>query len=206
MGQASDVWLPRRRAQGLLAEPVGDDVVVLDQRSEEVHCLTGAAAAIWRLADGSRGVQRLTEALEIERIETDRALATLCELDLLEPVPGQTARFTRRTIAKRAMQAGAGALIFSAAVPAAASAASLRGLCANAPHCGATLLNPGPVADPTDCSSGYCYAGVVAGILGPAFCVPAGCQGLGLVCALVGAPCCLGSCVLLACVGTGCSH
>jgi hypothetical protein len=206
MGQQGELWLPRRRAQGLLAETVGDEVVVFDERAGEVHCLTGAAATVWSLCDGSRGPDAIAAAAALDEGDARRALRVLRELDLLEPAYGQTARVTRRTLARRALQAGAGALVLSAAVPAAADAASLRGLCASAPHCGATLLNPGPVADPRDCSSGWCYAGVVAGVLGPAYCVPAGCAGIGLACSLSGASCCLGTCTLLVCVGNACNH
>jgi hypothetical protein len=201
MGQTG-VWLPRQRARGLLTEQVGEDVVVLDQSVHQVHCLTGTAAAVWNLCDGSRGTERIAEIAGVGRADADAALDTLRELDLIEPPreqpSEQTPRVTRRAIARRALQAGAGGLVLSAALPAVAGAASTKIPNGGAaPHCTAPLLGLGPVAD-AECLSGFCYLAV---LLFPV-CVPSNCAGLKIPCGPT-APCCgalgcvLGLCAVL---------
>jgi hypothetical protein len=198
VGHASDVWLPRQRVQELLTDEVGQDIVVLDQRAGEIHCLTGDAAGVWRLCDGSRGVDQIAETAGITRTDVDGALGTLCDLGLLEPPREQTDRITRRAIAKRALQAGAGGLVISAALPAVAGAASSKIPNGGAaPNCTAGLLGAHPVAD-AECQSGFCYRAV---LLFPV-CVPSNCVGVSVACG-VSVPCCgalpctLGLCVSL---------
>lgn len=51
-----------RRAQ-LLAQPVGDELVIYDERTNAAHRLNATAAHVWRLADGERSLQDLAAAL-----------------------------------------------------------------------------------------------------------------------------------------------
>jgi hypothetical protein len=186
MGHASNECLPRQRAQGLLSEQVGEDVVVMDPWSGEVHCLTGAAAAVWCLCDGSRGVERIAEIAEIERADAEDALVALRELDLLETGPSESSSITRRTLARRAIEAGAGALVLSAALPTVATAASKIANGQTAPNCTATLHTK--VAD-SECASGFCYRNSTGKI-----CVASNCATFGSLCVLGLIPCCSGAC------------
>jgi hypothetical protein len=186
MGHASNECLPRQRAQGLLSEQVGEDVVVMDPRSGEVHCLTGAAAAVWRLCDGSCGVARIAEIARIGRADADDALIALRELDLLESGPTEPPSVTRRTLARRAIEAGAGALVLSAALPTVASAAS--GIANGQPATKCTAAS-GATATDSECASRLCYQ-THAGVK---ICAPAGCAVFNGLCVLGVIPCCAGS-------------
>jgi hypothetical protein len=183
-------WLPMRRSDGLLTERVGDEVVVLDERRGEAHCLTAAAAAVWELCDGSYGVARIGELAGLRDGEAASALAALRDLDLLEPELDVPPRITRRTVATRAIQAGAGASVLSAMIPAAAAAASgTVPVCSPSTNCSAAILILG--TDP-NCLLGICLKLSTT----VAFCVKPGCLIPGLACRAAGLP--LGSC----CVGT----
>src|ERR1700759_1666337 len=101
MAEAPDTWLPRHRMRGLLTEPVGEEVVVLDEDTGEVHCLTGGAAAVWRRCDGSRGLGAIADSAGIDRPTAARVLAELRELELLAPASHhESPRITRRAVAK----------------------------------------------------------------------------------------------------------
>jgi len=185
-------WLPLRRSNALLTERVGDEVVVLDERSGQAHCLTAPAAAVWDLCDGSHGVARIGQLTGLPDGEAAGALATLRELELLEPEPEEPLRLTRRTVARRAIQAGAGAIVLSAVIPAAAAAASgTIPTCGPATQCTTVLLVLG--SDP-NCLLGICLR------LSPtvAFCVKPGCVLPIGACSVLGIPtgaCCVGTCV-----------
>jgi hypothetical protein len=186
-------WLPLRRSDGLLTERVGDEVVVLDERSGQAHCLTAPAAAVWDLCDGSHGVARIGQLADLPDGEAAGALAALRELELLEPELDEPRRVTRRTVARRAIQAGAGAIVLSAMIPAAAAAASgTTPVCSPSTNCTSALLVLG--TDP-NCLLGICLK-LSATV---AFCVKPGCLVPGLPCRLAGLP--LGSCCVGTCVG-----
>jgi hypothetical protein len=184
-------WLPLRRSHALLTERVGKEVVVLDERSGEAHCLTGPAAAVWELCDGSHGVARIGLLAGLRDGEAADALAALRELELLEPESDGPARITRRTVARRAIQAGAGVSVLSVMIPAAAAAASPTiPVCSPSTHCTPTLLVLG--TDP-NCLLGIC----VRLSSTSAICVKPGCVVPGLPCSLAGLPigsCCFGTC------------
>jgi hypothetical protein len=187
--------LPRRRTHDLLSEEVGDEIVVLDGRSGEVHCLTGAAAQVWALCTGAHGAAGIAAITNLDETTTSAVIDSLDDLDLLEPEPAQAQapKLTRRTIAKRAVQVGAGSMVLSAALPTVASAASLVPNFGPAPNCTAKTAGGAPVKD-AECQSGYCYlTHSNAKICAPS----ATCTTFGGVCVLVGG-CCAGN----VCTGT----
>jgi hypothetical protein len=47
----------------LLAQDVGDELVVFDERRYVAHRLNRTAAAVWRLADGQRTIADLAASL-----------------------------------------------------------------------------------------------------------------------------------------------
>jgi hypothetical protein len=51
------------RKDQLLAQPVGDDVVIYDERTQTAHRLNKTAALVWQFADGRRTVPDLTKLL-----------------------------------------------------------------------------------------------------------------------------------------------
>jgi hypothetical protein len=207
MGQGDGVWLPRQRTEGLLTDWVGDELVVVDAGTRHAHCLTGTLADVWSRCDGSHSVRGLAAELALDGREVSRLLGQLDQLGLLQAPAGRSERITRRALARNAAGAAgaaAGTLLLSVALPASASAASKLGTCAVAPNCMATLLNPGPIGD-TECASGFCAAGGIAGALGTKYCIASSnCTGLGLVCGLGKPTCCIGTCVALVCVGNTC--
>jgi hypothetical protein len=179
--------MPLCRA-GLVVETVGDEVIVIDQDSGRAHCVSGLAAAIWERCDGAHDVTRLAtySGADAERVEA--ALVELDELGLLECVADQSSGLTRRTVAQRAITAGAGMLVLSVALPTVASAASTKiGPGQNAPNCTAA---PGAIKADPECSSGSCYQTHNGS---SKTCTTSGCLAFGGVCLLGLVPCCAGA-------------
>jgi hypothetical protein len=83
---------PRVRQEALLLQELPDETLIYDQRTHAAHCLNGSAAEVFRLADGSRSVDELAEAMG-ERLgcaDPELVWAALAELDragLLEESP-----------------------------------------------------------------------------------------------------------------------
>jgi hypothetical protein len=55
---------PQARRDQLVSQPVGDELVVYDERRQVAHHLNRPAAMVWKLADGHRTIVDLTAALE----------------------------------------------------------------------------------------------------------------------------------------------
>jgi hypothetical protein len=180
---APDHGTPRRREE-LLSEPVDHEVSVLDQGSGHAHCLTGVAASIWAWCDSVNDAARLAELTGDSVESVAAAIVELSELGLLEPDGGESRGLTRRAAAQRAIQAGAGALVLSAALPTVASAASKIANGKTALNCKAALH---ATAADTECASGTCYH-ATAGLI----CAPTGCVVLNGVCVITA--CCSGAC------------
>ena len=56
---------PESRREQLLAQSVGDELVIYDERTHEAHHLSPTAAQVWRHADGERDVADLASALRL---------------------------------------------------------------------------------------------------------------------------------------------
>lgn len=54
---------PESRKDHLLAQPIGDELVIYDQRTHQSHRLNRTAAHVWWLADGSRSLPDLAASL-----------------------------------------------------------------------------------------------------------------------------------------------
>lgn len=165
---------PVARATEVLVEEFGEELIVYDQRTDRVHCLTASARKVWGACDGSTTVEQLGPALGLDAEVVARALAELEASGLLEA--GTTAGVTRREATARLASIGAAAasapLIYSIAAPTPALAAS-EAVCEMA-GCGKTAGSP-PLVCPTGClvcgfsgckngtktctgSTGYCVA------------------------------------------------
>ena len=85
---------PARRTQDLECQEVGDELMVMDARSDRVHVLNPTMAAIWKLCDGGRSSEQIAQALSevVDCSEVEDLLAVTCDslrslaaLELFEP-------------------------------------------------------------------------------------------------------------------------
>ncbi len=122
---------PQARTTGVLAESVGDELVVYDSVTRSAHCLSADAAGVWALCDGQRSPEDMARELGAVPAQVSRALEELGDAGLLESAPIAPHRLSRRDAAKRFATIGAAAigapLIYSVAIPRAAAAASGTG-------------------------------------------------------------------------------
>jgi hypothetical protein len=131
--------LPAARADDLLVKEVLDETLVYDLKSHKAHCLSPAAALIWRHCDGRTTVPALVKLVhEKLSIRADEAMiwAALARLDkarLLRDrvvLPKSSDRYTRRSLGRKLLTAGMAAMVVSVVVPTPAAAAS--GFCGHA--------------------------------------------------------------------------
>jgi len=89
---------PQARSEKLIAQPVGKEVVIYDERSLKIHRLNTVSAAIWRACNGHRSA---AEVLTVARREVgtaltigdvERALDRLFKTALVEEVPTKRRR------------------------------------------------------------------------------------------------------------------
>jgi hypothetical protein len=126
--------LPEARSEGLLVQEVAGEVLVYDLQRDKAHRLNETAALIWRSCDGRTTIAAAAERLRgrHEGLDEDAiwlALGALWRAKLLTAAPAPAAPgVSRRQLAKRVGLAVLVPLIASMPVPAAAQAASCRGL------------------------------------------------------------------------------
>jgi hypothetical protein len=129
----------RRKSAGLSSEWVGEELVIYDEATQMVHCLSADAARVFEQCDGERSEAEIALALGIERQTVERALEHLTESGLLDEPAG----YSRRDVAKRAAKlsgaAFAAPLIYSVAIPGAAAAISCT---PPQTPCGTTCCDP----------------------------------------------------------------
>ena len=128
--------LPEARADGLLTEQVGDELVVYDLESKDVHCLSPLAAAVYEHCDGrtdpARAAELATDRLgrAVTKDEVSAAVAQLEERALLASSPLVVVNdgISRRDLAKKSAKVGTAVasipLITSIVAPTAAMAQS----------------------------------------------------------------------------------
>ena len=132
MSRRTEDNFAKARSGDLIAERVGDELVVYDSSTSQAHCLSPLAAAVFTAADGSRSPQaiasvasaQLGDRFEVQHIEM--ALAELEDRGLVAvPV---AAGISRRSFMQRSAAVGgaafAGTLITSVVAPAYGMAAS----------------------------------------------------------------------------------
>jgi DNA-binding MarR family transcriptional regulator len=94
---------PRARRQGLVAQPLDDDIVVYEADAGTAHRLHRLLAQIWQAADGTRSITELAGLAGVRERTVIAALAQLQAAGLLEagaPIPH---RWTlARTLARAA--------------------------------------------------------------------------------------------------------
>jgi hypothetical protein len=154
--------VPAARSDGLLIEPVGDEIVVYDTQSKQAHCLKPLAAIVFECSDGRATVRDMAKVAEdrlgqgVSEAEVADAVAQLESLGLLQiplvVLPGTAGNgngLSRREMLRRVGFAGAAAatattLVTSIVAPTPAFAAS--GIPPGCPGC-----NKNP-----DCTSSHC--------------------------------------------------
>ncbi len=144
--------LPRARRDGLLEETVGEELLLYDQESHTAHCLSSAAACIWRHCDGEHDLAELAVLAEISEGQVAGALDELREKNLLaagpalmqSAAPGESRREAIGRVARYGAAAAAGSMIVSATAATPAMAASGKTCC----QCYNNLREPCHCAQP----------------------------------------------------------
>ena len=117
-----------RPAEEFLVETLADEVLVYDQINHQAHCLTPAAAIVWKLCDGGKVANAraaLTAAGHAEALEV--VIDQLTRAKLVRPVVTTVDKSRRRMFSATAVAAGvvlASPVIYSIISPSVAEAAS----------------------------------------------------------------------------------
>ena len=95
---------PRARRQGLVAQPLDDDIVVYEADAGTAHRLDRVLAQIWQAADGTRTLTELASLAGVRERTVIAGLAQLQAAGLLEVGAQIGHRWTlgRRTLARAA--------------------------------------------------------------------------------------------------------
>jgi hypothetical protein len=139
---------PLARADELVVEELGDELLVYDQVQDHAHSLGAAATRVWRACDGESSAKDLSVKLGLDEDTVVRALEQLDQCYLLDHGPGSPGLTRRDMTFKTAKLAGAAAslpMIVSIAAPAPAMAATQ-----------AFCLGLGCVKDCGDCHMAKC--------------------------------------------------
>ncbi len=126
---------PKARKKDLIIEPLDDETLIYDLRSDKAHCLNKTATLVWRACDGKTDIAKMAKKLEsqtrlpVAQDVVELALQRLVRLQLIEKgfTPTKDAhRKTRREVIKTLGKAAGLALplITSINAPAAVNTAS----------------------------------------------------------------------------------
>jgi hypothetical protein len=162
---------PKARADGLLVEHVGDEIVVYDLESKQAHCLAPLAAMVFSLSDGEATFTDIAAKAEqdlgqpVTERDVSAAVSQLEECALLDapvvdaPLLVRDGLSRRQAISKVAFAGAAaafgGSLITSIAAPSALAAAG-----SGKPEGCACSKNK-------DCASNHCCGDTGGGTAGP---------------------------------------
>jgi hypothetical protein len=126
---------PRARITDVEQQWVDDELVVYDVKSGRAYCLNAIVAKVWPLADGTRDVPDLLEALRVDFPEATvtevwSALDALGDANLLDERPAPPAgerRWSRRDLIREVAGATGALGIVSLSMPLPGAAQSGRG-------------------------------------------------------------------------------
>lgn len=117
---------PLARADELVIEELGDELLVYDLKIDRAHSLSEDAARVWQRCDGKVEVESLPGELRMDPDTVTRALDELEACALLDAGVADNNGVTRRELSVRAAKIGAAAtaapLIWSIASPTPAAA------------------------------------------------------------------------------------
>lgn len=119
------------RRDGIVITHAGNDLIVFDQVTNQLHTLPAAIAAVWNECTGSRSTAHLAQATNLSVDEVVAAVDQLSRAGLLMEPVSTNSRHDRRKLLRGAV---VGAAIVSVTVPSAAAQAS------TACWCGTILL------------------------------------------------------------------
>lgn len=154
---------PRARSDGIVIEDFGDEILTYDLQRHQAHCLSPAAAAVWRLCDGRRTVGQIAAQLRRADPNVDDALVWLTLerlhrarlLEEFERRPERLSAPARRELLKRAALLG-GLAVVSATV----STPALAATCISCATCEAICDKAGcPSSTPCCDQAGFCGKG-----------------------------------------------
>jgi hypothetical protein len=174
---------PLARADELVVEEVGDELLVYDQTNECAHSLGVAAARVWRACDGERSAKALSTELDMDADTVRRALEELEECNLLDdgqPLTGITRREATLKGAKLGAAAASAPLIYSILAPVPAMAATQQYClalgctdgCGECHQAGCACCGPGGNEDKIctqDCTSTNCNEAIIKARCTPTF-------------------------------------
>jgi len=117
---------PVARNEGLHVEQLIGEVMVYDVVRHKAHCLSPAAAAVWRNCNGQRSAKHLCVELQREGIKADEELVwmilhRLSKLELLDEklsLPENAIFSTRRDLVKKVAMAGGMLFLMTATIAA----------------------------------------------------------------------------------------
>ena len=118
---------PAVRREGLVVDAGHDEVLIYDRRNDTAHCLDGAAALVWRAADGRRSLSEIARDCDLSEAAVAEVLLRLDGIELLvdDTREGVSRRALLRKIAKVSGAAVLAAPVISTVViPAATAMAS----------------------------------------------------------------------------------
>lgn len=153
---------PLGRSDGLVVEPLGDEVLVFDQEAHRAHSLNAVAVAVWEACDGTRGRDQLAQHCGLAGDAVDLALDSLARCDLLVDHNPSASRVSRRAVLRRAALTGAGigvALPVIRSITAPSVAAAQSGCSGTGESCGSRGSNPSCCAGSTCRGNGVCGSG-----------------------------------------------
>ena len=87
---------PRARRDGVVAQPLDEDMVVYEAATGTAHRLDAATTKVWQMADGSRSVSELARGVGLSERAVLGALVKLQSAGLLAPAPVVTRRWLPR--------------------------------------------------------------------------------------------------------------
>ena len=181
--------LPKARSEGVITEPVDDELVVYDLVSQTAHSLAAGAVSVWERCDGRSSPADIAQALGLPPAAVQQTLDELEGCGLLENGSAAAEVYSRRQAVTRIAKVGGAAvaapLIYSVVVGSPAMAASCIANGQPEPACGA---GPGKQGASSKCCSGFCYHTAA----GAKTCVAANCIQAGGLCVLGLFPCCAG--------------
>ena len=121
-------WVrPVARRDGVVAEPVGAEIVACRSGTDQAYALSAAASTVWRACDGTLTVADIVRRTAIDEAVVLAALDELAGCGLLEPLPQTPAGVSRRALMVGAAAGVAVPLVTALVLPDAAAAASTAG-------------------------------------------------------------------------------
>ena len=83
MKEDREQLIPRMRTDGLVTQPLGDEILVYDRHRHQAHCLSRTAAAVWENCDGKTTVAEMAELMAMEFDTPDAEQVVWVGLDQL---------------------------------------------------------------------------------------------------------------------------